>query len=96
MANNTNIDLEFTEAGFNLAEWRESLKSGDIAFVYSRTSAGPVVILKWLEEYPMFGATEKNHVYGIFRNGKRYVARKCLYPRRPKSAWVPDEMIIEG
>jgi hypothetical protein len=95
VSNNGNIDLEFTEAGFNLAEWRTSLKPGDIAFRCSKEYFGPVTILEWEEPPSRQLGTESRNVFVIFRHYKCHVNRSSLYPRRPKlNVWISEEMIM--
>jgi hypothetical protein len=96
MANNTNIDFEFTDAGFNLAEWRANLSPGDIAFRCSRSYHGPVTILEW-DSGRAIQVSEERDVFVIFRHYKCHVNRSSLYPRRPSlNVWITDEMIMDG
>jgi hypothetical protein len=83
------------EAGFNLEEWRDNLRPGDVAFVAGRSYNGPVAILEW-ENCKMFRSIrEKDHFYVIHGNRKVYILRKNLYPRRPACV-TDDEIIFEG
>ena len=89
------IQLEFMEAGFNLEEWRDNLRPGDVAFVAGRVCNGPVAILEW-ENCKMFPSIrEKDHFCVVHGNQKAYVLRKNIYPRRPACV-TDDEMIFEG
>jgi hypothetical protein len=76
-------DQPVASNAINREQWRKNLKMGDVAFVYSQHSCGPIAVLEWvLSEGRLGNSTE--HVRAVYNREIRYFHRAYLYPTMPE------------